>query len=67
MALVLTSSAFAHQAAIPSHYTCDGANVSPPLTWTGVPVDAKSLVLIVDDSDAPDPAAPQRVWVHWLL
>lgn len=67
MALVLTSSAFAHQAAMPSHYTCDGANVSPPLMWTGVPVDAKSLVLIVDDPDAPDPAAPQRVWVHWLL
>ena len=67
MALVLTSTAFAHQTAMPPRTTCDGANVSPPLTWTGVPADAKSLLLIVDDPDAPDPAAPQRVWVHWLL
>ena len=67
MALTLTSSAFMHQTAMPPHTTCDGANVSPPLAWAGVPADAKSLVLIVDDPDAPDPAAPQRVWVHWLL
>ncbi|MGH7864696.1 MAG: YbhB/YbcL family Raf kinase inhibitor-like protein, partial [Candidatus Binataceae bacterium] len=53
--------------AIPSKYTCDGENVSPPLEWSGAPADARSLVLIVEDPDAPDPAAPQIVWVHWVL
>lgn len=63
----LTSTAFSHQGAIPSLYTCEGKDVSPPLHWTDVPPGAKSLVLIVDDPDAPDPAAPQRTWVHWVL
>jgi Raf kinase inhibitor-like YbhB/YbcL family protein len=63
----LSSSAFAQFADIPSQYTCDGGNQSPPLTWSGVPADAKSLVLIVDDPDAPDPAAPKMTWVHWVL
>jgi Raf kinase inhibitor-like YbhB/YbcL family protein len=44
-----------------------GADVSPPLAWSGVPANAKSLVLIVDDPDAPDPAAPRTTWVHWVL
>jgi Raf kinase inhibitor-like YbhB/YbcL family protein len=48
-------------------YTCEGDDVSPPLQWTGVPDDARSLVLIVDDPDAPDPAAPRMTWVHWVL
>jgi Raf kinase inhibitor-like YbhB/YbcL family protein len=65
--LTLTSSAFVHQAEIPSHYTCEGPNVSPPLAWSGAPAGTKSFALIVDDPDAPDPAAPQQVWVHWLL
>ncbi len=65
--LKLTSPAFAHNGSIPANFTCDGDNVAPPLQWSGVPVDAKSLVLIVDDPDAPDPAAPQIVWVHWVL
>ena len=67
MALTLTSSAFAAGAAIPSKYTCEGPGVSPPLAWLGVPAGAKSFVLIEDDPDAPDPAAPRTTWVHWLL
>lgn len=63
----LNSSAFTQFADIPSQYTCEGSDQSPPLAWSGVPADAKSLVLIVDDPDAPDPAAPQMTWVHWLL
>ncbi len=67
MALTLTSDAFAHNGAIPKRYTCDDADISPPLRWNNVPEDAKSLVLIVDDPDAPDPAAPKMTWVHWVL
>lgn len=63
----LTSTAFAHGADIPSRHTCEGDDVSPPLAWTDVPSGAKSLALIVDDPDAPDPAAPQRTWVHWVV
>ncbi len=69
MSLSLTSTAFTHQGAIPAHYSCEvqGREVSPPLAWSGVPAAAKSLALIVDDPDAPDPKAPQRTWVHWVL
>ena len=67
MPLVLSSSAFADQGEIPSHYPCEGQDVSPPLRWSGVPANAKSLVLIVDDPDAPDPRAPRTTWVHWML
>jgi Raf kinase inhibitor-like YbhB/YbcL family protein len=63
----LTSPAFQANHAIPRQYTCDGKDVSPPLNWSGVPKQAKSLALIVDDPDAPDPAAPKMVWVHWVL
>lgn len=63
----LTSPAFPHEGEIPDVYTCDGRDVSPPLQWTGVPPGTKSLVLIVDDPDAPDPRAPRMVWVHWVL
>ncbi|MCX8085919.1 MAG: YbhB/YbcL family Raf kinase inhibitor-like protein [Rhodocyclaceae bacterium] len=67
MSLVLTSPAFAHHGEIPQQYTCQGADVSPPLQWRGVPEGTKSLALIVDDPDAPDPAAPKMTWVHWVL
>ncbi|GBD24969.1 Putative lipoprotein LppC [bacterium HR30] len=67
MALTIESSAFTHRGAIPSKYTCDGDDISPPLHWSGVPQGAKSLVLIMDDPDAPDPAAPRMTWVHWVL
>ena len=67
MALTLTSSAFANSDKIPRRYTCDGEDHSPPLAWSGVPAAAKSLALIVDDPDAPDPARPKMTWVHWVL
>lgn len=63
----LTSSAFTHQGAIPTKYTCEGADISPPLSWTNLPPGTKSLALIVDDPDAPDPAAPKMTWVHWCV
>jgi hypothetical protein len=67
MALTLTSPAFNTSAPIPSLYTCEGKNISPPLAWEGAPAGTRSLALILDDPDAPDPKAPKRVWVHWLL
>ena len=63
----ISSSAFPHQGAIPRHHTCDGGDVSPSLAWTDVPPNAKGLVLIADDPDAPDPKAPKMTWVHWVL
>ena len=66
-ALELRSPSFAAMAAIPRRYTCEGEDVSPELRWSGVPERAQSLVLIVEDPDAPDPAAPQTIWVHWVL
>ncbi|THJ24401.1 MAG: YbhB/YbcL family Raf kinase inhibitor-like protein [Nitrospira sp. CG24E] len=63
----ITSTAFSHQGAIPTLYTCEGKDISPPLEWRDIPAGAKSLALIVDDPDAPDPAAPKMTWVHWVL
>ena len=63
----ITSPVFEQHGMIPPKFTCDAADISPPLAWREIPQDAKSLVLIVDDPDAPDPAAPQRTWVHWVL
>jgi Raf kinase inhibitor-like YbhB/YbcL family protein len=63
----LTSTAFENEGSIPKKFTCEGENVSPPIAWAAVPPAAKSLALIVDDPDAPDPAAPKRTWVHWVL
>jgi hypothetical protein len=65
--LVLRSSAFADHAAIPARYTCEGDDVSPPLAWSAPPPGTQSLALVVDDPDAPDPAAPKRTWVHWVV
>lgn len=67
MPLALTSSAFLHGRGIPIRYTCEGADSSPPLAWSGIPAGARSLALIVDDPDAPDPAAPRMTWVHWII
>lgn len=67
MSMNIKSPAFAHNQSIPARHTCDGQDVSPQLAWSGVPAGAKSLALIVDDPDAPDPAAPQRTFVHWVL
>ncbi len=63
----LRSPSFVHQDAIPKAFTCDSENHSPPLTWTDIPAGTKSLAVIVDDPDAPDPKAPKRVYVHWVL
>jgi Raf kinase inhibitor-like YbhB/YbcL family protein len=63
----IESTAFAPDGEIPRKYTCEGDDVSPPLSWSGIPAGARSLVLIVDDPDAPDPAAPRTTWVHWVL
>ena len=67
MALTLTSPAFGPNGAIPKKHTCEGDDVSPALAWSGVPAKAKSLALIVDDPDAPDPKAPKTTWVHWVV
>ena len=62
MSLTLSSSSFAHDERIPPHYTCQEADVSPPLTWTDPPPNTKSVALIVDDPDAPG-----GTWVHWVI
>jgi Raf kinase inhibitor-like YbhB/YbcL family protein len=67
MLFTISSSAFAPNDPIPAKYTCEGADISPPLEWSGAPDGTKSLALIVDDPDAPDPAKPQRVYVHWVV
>src|SRR5688500_1476344 len=67
MALEIKSPAFAHNEPIPREHTCEGKDTAPPLEWTGVPAAAKSLALIVDDPDAPDPKAPKMTYVHWVL
>ena len=61
MALELRSSAFSEGDRIPSKYTCDGKDTSPPLSWTGIPAGGKSLALTCDDPDAP-----RGLWVHWV-
>jgi len=66
-ALTLTSSAFAPNGEIPTAHTCEGADTSPPLAWSGAPAGTKSFALVVDDPDAPDPAAPKQTWVHWIV
>ncbi|MDD2723164.1 MAG: YbhB/YbcL family Raf kinase inhibitor-like protein [Methylovulum sp.] len=63
----IQSPAFQHQGEIPSQFTCEGTNLSPPIMWSQIPAASKSLVLIVDDPDAPDPVAPKLTWVHWVL
>ncbi len=67
MSMTISSPSFMHNQGIPARHTCDGSDVSPALTWSGIPKGAKCLALIVDDPDAPDPAAPKRTWVHWVL
>ena len=67
MPMTLKSSSFAHQTPIPNRFTCDGPDVSPALSWSNIPQNTKSLVLIVDDPDVPIPAIPIITWEHWLL
>ena len=63
----LESPAFKNMGAIPTKHTCEGDDVAPSLTWSDVPQGTKSLALIVDDPDAPDPQAPRVTWVHWVV
>jgi Raf kinase inhibitor-like YbhB/YbcL family protein len=67
MAFTVTSPAFTHGGVIPKAHTCVGDDRSPPLQWSSPPSETRSFALIVDDPDAPDPDAPQRTWVHWVL
>ena len=63
----LSSTGFTSGGDMPRQYTCEGDDLAPPLSWSGVPDRTRSLALIVDDPDAPDPAAPKMTWVHWVL
>ncbi len=62
MSIIITSSAFEDNGLIPAQYTCDGADISPPLQWEGVPEGTGSIALICDDPDAP-----MGTWVHWVI
>ncbi len=63
----LTSSAFSEKGIIPSLYTCEGKNINPPLEISGVPAQAKSLVLIMDDPDVPKTLRPDGMYDHWVV
>lgn len=63
----ISSTSFSNLGLIPERYTCEGVDVSPPLSWSAVPRTTQSLVVIIDDPDAPDPNAPTTTWVHWML
>ncbi len=67
MSLTLSSASFSDKGSMPARHTCDGQDLSPPMAWSGLPPGTRSLALIVDDPDAPDPAAPKMTWVHWVL
>ena len=67
MGMTIRSNAFTDGGEIPTRFTCEGEDVSPELSWSGVPAGTRSLALVVDDPDAPDPAAPKTTWVHWVL
>lgn len=65
--MTLKSSAFTDQNTIPKVFTCDDKNISPPLMWSGIPQNSKSLALIVYDPDVPAPFLPLKIWTHWVL
>ena len=67
MPLAIHSPAFEPGGAIPTRYTCEGDDTSPELRFSGAPAGAKSLALVVQDPDAPDPRAPKMTYVHWVL
>src|SRR3989344_3756800 len=67
MALTLISSAFEHEGTIPSRFTCDGENVSPPLVIVDVPEGSRSLAIVMDDPDVPKQLRPDGVFDHWVL
>ena len=63
----LTSTAFRHEGEIPSEYTCDGKNISPPLNISDAPKNAQSLVLIMEDPDVPKKFRHDGIWDHWVV
>jgi Raf kinase inhibitor-like YbhB/YbcL family protein len=67
MPLTIFSPAFDDHAPIPALHTCDGEDAAPPLGWSAPPPHTTTFALIVDDPDAPDPAAPKRTYVHWVV
>lgn len=67
MSFAIASTAFPPDGPIPARFTCEGDDRSPPLAWSGAPEGTRSFALVVDDPDAPDPAAPRMTWVHWVL
>ncbi len=67
MPLTLSTNAFTQNGDIPARFTCEGDDIAPRLEWQGIPASTRSLVLIIDDPDAPDPRAPRMTWVHWVL
>lgn len=67
MSMKIMSPAFEDGGPMGVQYTCEGADISPALEWQGIPEGTRSLALIMDDPDAPDPAAPKMVYVHWVL
>jgi Raf kinase inhibitor-like YbhB/YbcL family protein len=67
MTFTLISESFQNNGMIPARYTCDGWDMPPPLLWTHIPAGTKSLALVIDDLDAPDPPPSEFYWTHWLL
>jgi Raf kinase inhibitor-like YbhB/YbcL family protein len=67
MAMMIRSSAFEPKQKIPSKYTCDGENINPPLSISGVPKDARTLSLIMEDPDVPASVRQDRMWDHWVV
>lgn len=67
MPLELSSPAFGHNEQIPVRFTADGEEISPPLSWTELPEGTRSLALVCEDPDAPDPANPKRTFTHWVV
>jgi hypothetical protein len=67
MVLRITSTEFQNEESIPKRFTCEGEGISPPLSWAGVPDLSQTLALIVEDPDAPDPDAPERIFTHWIV
>lgn len=67
MHFIIHSPSFVDRGDILAQYTCEGADISPALSWQGASTKTKTFALVVDDPDVPDPAAPVRIWVHWVL
>jgi Raf kinase inhibitor-like YbhB/YbcL family protein len=65
--LTVTSSAFGHGSTIPVHFTAEGDDIAPPLSWSPPPPGTRSIAILVEDPDAPNPDAPQRTFVHWIV